>query len=86
MGEIRSMESKIEIRRISNNSLFKIMLIGFSTISIPFSVLCGVLSLFGAETVHWDGKPITGVNGLLTSIIFGPLLALFLHVCHPLLG
>ena len=71
------METQIEVRRISRNSLFKIMLIGFSTVCIPFSILCGILSLFGAETVHWDNQPMTGVSGLLAALALGPLLALF---------
>jgi hypothetical protein len=71
------MDNQIEVRRISQNSLFKIMLIGFSTVCIPSSILCGMLSLFGAEAIHWNNQPITGVAGLLASLILGPLLALF---------
>ena len=37
----------------------------------------GVLSIFGANTVTWNGAQIIGLAGLFTSILIGMFLVLF---------
>ena len=67
------MRSKIRIKQLEARSLFKLVFIGSSMCIIPFSVLMGIFSLFGAGTIEWNNRPITGIAGLIAS----PLLGLF---------
>ena len=60
-------------QKISKRSLFKIMFIGFT---IGISILClifGIAALFGAQTIEWFGEHKTGIEGLLYSLITGPI-------------
>jgi hypothetical protein len=62
------------------------MFVGFSLTLIPFSIVCGILAVFGARTVRVNGAPVTGVGGLFASMFLGPILALaFSIVCWLLL-
>jgi hypothetical protein len=67
---------KICARKITKGSLYKLLLIG---ISIPFSLfflICGIASMFGANTVHWGEKPITGIMGLISAVLMYPVFCL----------
>lgn len=48
---------------------------------IPFGLLMGVLAMFGASTVHFEGEPIIGIAGLLAgvgiSMIFATAITVF---------
>lgn len=63
----------IVAQKISKRSLFKILFIG---LTIGMSLLCvvfGIAALFGAQTVQWFGDHKTGIEGLLYSLIMGPI-------------
>ncbi len=64
---------KIRARNISGGSLYKLLLIGISTPLLLFILLCGIASLFDADTVHWGDKPITGIWGLISAVIMYPV-------------
>lgn len=70
------MSQAIEIKRLSTGTVFKIMLIGGLCSLIPFSVLMGILSLFGASTVTWNNQPLTGWHGLIAAPFIGVFIAL----------
>jgi len=64
-------------KKISKRSLFKLLLIGFTTGLTVFSLLCGIAAIFGAETIQWNGVYRTGIEGLFYSIFMGPVLGVF---------
>lgn len=70
------MIEKIEIKRLATGTIFKILIFGSLFSIVPFSMLMGVLSLFGATTVSWNGQPLTGVTGLIASPFIGVFIAL----------
>lgn len=71
------MKKSITIKRFTAGSSFKIVAIGASISLVTFAILMGVFALFGAQTVHWNQKTITGVAGLLASPFIGLFLAAF---------
>ena len=64
---------KIRAKKLSKGSLFKLIFIGFSVPLLPFFLLCGIASFFGANTVKVGNKPITGIMGLIVSLIMYPI-------------
>lgn len=79
------MVEQIEIRRLTTGTVFKILLIGGMFSIIPFSVFMGVLSLFGASTITWNGQPLTGISGLVASPFIGVFIALVFSAFFGLL-
>lgn len=71
------MKRSIVIKRFTLLSLFKIMAVGCSISLMAFALLMGLLALFGAETVQWNGGPATGFSGLLAAPFIGVFLAVF---------
>jgi hypothetical protein len=67
---------KISARKITKGSLYKLLLIGISIPFLPFFLLCGVASIFGANTVHLGEKPITGIMGLISAVLMYPAFCL----------
>ena len=70
------MVEQIEIKRLTTGTVFKLLFIGSACTLIPFSLLMGVLSVFDASTVTWNGRHLTGFSGLLASPLIGAMLAL----------
>jgi hypothetical protein len=58
---------------MTKGSLLKLLFIGFCTTILPFILLCGIASAFGAHTVFVNRKPVTGTEGLIVSLVLGPL-------------
>lgn len=71
---------KIRLRRIKAGSLFKLVFLTSSAIFMPMIILFGVLALFGAKTVTFSGEPVTGIMGLVTSLIMAPFFTLLFAV------
>jgi hypothetical protein len=67
--------------RVSNLTLLGILTKGIVSLCVVFSTGCGVLALFGAETVQINGEPVTGILGLLVS----PLVGLFIGYAFSLI-
>jgi len=72
------MFESIKIQRLSITSVYKLVAIGATFSLVPFSVLMGVLSLFGAQTITWDGKHLIGHDGLIASPFIGLFLSGFI--------
>ena len=68
------MYREIKVQRISTGSVFKLVGVGFGLSIVPFSLVMGVLALFGSATVNWNNQPVVGIAGLLAS----PFIGLFL--------
>ncbi len=68
---------EITVKKISKRSLFKMLFIGFSLSSFVFFLMCGIASIFGAETVRLDGAPVTGTTGLLLAMAMWPVFSFF---------
>ncbi|EPX98852.1 MULTISPECIES: hypothetical protein [Ralstonia] len=71
---------EIRVRRVSSGSLLKLIAIGLYLSLVPFSLACGVLSLFGIGGVMWNGKPLYGVSALVASPFVGVFAATMLTV------
>ncbi|EHR1005903.1 hypothetical protein [Vibrio parahaemolyticus] len=71
------MKMEITAKKISKRSLFKMLFIGLSLGFFVFFLICGVASMFGAETVKWDETPVTGTSGLLLALAIWPVFSLF---------
>ncbi len=69
---------EITVHRLSAGTVFKLVATGLASTIIPFSVLMGFLSLFGASTVTWNQQTVTGVYGLIASPFIGLVVVLFL--------
>jgi len=63
---------QIEAKKISKSSLFRLLALGLGSGFLVFFTLCGIASVFGAETVHWNGEIVTGVMGLVTALLMWP--------------
>jgi len=68
------MFTMITTSRISTGTIYKLWFIGLFSSLFPLGVLFGVLSVFGFNTVTWNGQPLHGVSGLLG----GPLISIFI--------
>ena len=68
----------ITAQKISKASFFKLNLIAFGIGFFFFFLICGVAAIFGAETVKWEGQPVTGINGLLLALAMWPFFTLFI--------
>jgi len=67
---------ELPLRHIVAGSLYKISLIGSLAFWGAFGLVVGIAALFGAETAHWNDKPVTGIFGLLIGLIVGAILGL----------
>ncbi len=77
---------RIRARRLSNGSLFKLILVGASISLLPLFVLCGIASIFGANTVQVNDRPVTGPMGLTAALIMYPIFALGFSCLAWLIG
>ena len=77
---------EVSAKNISKKSLFKLLFQSIGYGLIVFSFLMGIFSLFGFETVKWNGEAITGISGLISSIPIGLFLGLLFTCFMWLLG
>jgi len=70
------MSETLRIQRLRGGTLFKVIFIGNCLFFIPFSVLMGILSFFGAATLKWNGQPLTGFASLIASPFIGVFITL----------
>ena len=70
------MSSKIEIKRLSFDTIFRLLFFGFLFSFVPFFIILGVLSLFGigGTSFTFDGQVISGIPAL----IYSPFIGLFI--------
>ncbi|MFL9922982.1 hypothetical protein PQR62_01805 [Herbaspirillum lusitanum] len=72
------MFEEIKIQRLSMGTIYKLLAIGTCFSLVPFSTLMGLLSLFGAQTITWDGKHLIGYQGLMAAPFIGLFLSGFI--------
>ena len=77
---------EVSAKTISKKSLFSLLYKSIGLGLMAFSLLMGILSIFGFETVSWNGEHITGIMGFVTSIFIGLLLSVFFTAFMWLLG
>jgi hypothetical protein len=70
------MFTPITSRRLSVGSVYKLWLIGLSVSMVPLGILCGILALFGFNTVTWNQQPLHGIAGLAGGLLIGIGIAL----------
>ena len=68
---------KIRAKKLKKKSLFKLILVSFSVPMGFFFLLCGIASIFGAETVKWNEQSITGIKGFVAALLMYPVFILF---------
>ena len=68
--------TSVLVRRLKFSTVVKVMTIGSVFFFVPFSIVMGIFSFFGASTVTWNGEHLTGFSGLLASPLIGVFLAL----------
>jgi hypothetical protein len=77
---------RIRARRLANGSLFKLIFVGASISLLPFFILCGIASIFGANTVRLNDAPVTGPVGLMAALVMYPVFALGFSCVAWLIG
>lgn len=65
------MFTRISFDRLYVGSVYKLIFIGLLCSMVPLSVLGGVLAIFGADTITWNGQTIYGFAALLVSPLVG---------------
>jgi len=68
-----AIEKVASTKGLTASTLLKLILIGYS----PFGVLLGILSLLGVRIVKFNEHVVTGIKGLLTSILILVICSLF---------
>lgn len=68
---------RIRARKLTKGSLLKIIFIVNCIILLPFTLLCGIASIFGAHTVTVNDRPVTGTTGFVASLVLGPFFCIF---------
>jgi len=74
------MDNTITVKRLRSGTVFKLLLIGNLAFFLPLALLVGILGMFGASTVTWNGQVMTGLPALLVSSLSGSLFALVFSV------
>jgi hypothetical protein len=68
--------TNISAARLSTGTIYKLWMIGLTTSFVPLGAVFGVFSLFGYDTVTWNGQPVHGFAGLLAGPFVGAFVAL----------
>ncbi|WP_199911591.1 hypothetical protein [Dongshaea marina] len=68
----------VHTHKITKLSLFKLLIIGIGIFQLLTSVFFGICALIGIGWVHLNGEIVTGVKGLLTSLLLWPVMTIFL--------
>jgi hypothetical protein len=64
------MFTTVTVKRLGFGSVYKLIAVGMVCDMVPLGVVFGVMAYFGAHTVTWNARPLTGVAGLFGG---GPL-------------
>lgn len=65
------MYQEIRIRRLSAGTVFKLVAIGSGVSTMLYSLISGVLGIFGISSTHMNGQTITGIMSLPASLLLG---------------
>ncbi len=72
------MLSREHIEQLSAMAIYKRVLFGSLVLCVPYSLVTGLLALFGWPAVSWDGHAVTGFRGLLVAPCLGAFAAAIL--------
>lgn len=72
------MIERLEMKRLTTGSVFKLLLIGTFCSMIPFSLVTAVLGLLGNPGTTLNGRPLAGIAGLIESPIIGATVSLLM--------
>lgn len=67
---------KIQARKLTKKSLFKVILISYAIPFFIFFLICGISSIFGANTVRWNNETIVGSKGFFAALAMYPFFCL----------
>lgn len=69
---------KIEIQTILDNpkTLFRIFLVGYFCVYLPFGILFSILSLIGKVPVNINSEHVYGISGSILMLLYIPFFAL----------
>lgn len=70
------MSREITTSGLTLGSVYKLVGVSMLFSLVPFSLLMGLCALAGYGTVTWNGRPLTGIAGLIAS----PFIGLFIAV------
>ena len=73
-----NMTESIKTKRVRGTSILKLIVIGCAFGCATITTIFGILSLFGANVVQFNGQYITGVKGFLASPFIGLFAGVFL--------
>lgn len=74
------MFTRISLDRLYVGSVYKVVFIGLACFFVPLTLVFGLLALFGADMVFWNGQAIRGISGLLLSPVIGAMVVGFLSI------
>ena len=66
----------IQAQKISKKSFLKLLFVAFSLGFFFFFLLCGIAAVFGAQTVTYEGAPVTGIKGLIATLFMWPIFSI----------
>lgn len=63
------MEEVIKIRKLTRNTVWKLVFIGAVFSFVPLGFITGILSLVGVNVVGIMGQPVYGLKGFVTALL-----------------
>ena len=70
----------LTVARLRGATLFKLILLGSTIGGTLITFALGFFALFGVEILYWNGRPVTGITGLVSSPFLGAFLGFLLGV------
>lgn len=68
----------VSVKRVKASIIYRLMLIGLGIPMIGFSFICGILGMFGYNTVTWNNQVIHGVLALPVGLLVGLFISVIL--------
>jgi hypothetical protein len=69
-----------EITNIESKDIFKLLMVGYSGITIPLSIVSGILAFFDIVPANLNNHGYVGVKGLVVAILTAPIYILLMAV------
>lgn len=67
----KEVTSGTSIKRVKASVIYRLMLIGLSIPMLIFSLICGVMGIFGYDMVSWNNETVHGVLALPLALVSG---------------
>lgn len=69
-----------EITRFESRDLFKLLMVGYSGITIPVSIVSGILALFEIVPATLNQQKYVGIKGFVIAILTAPIYILLMAI------